>query len=166
MTETTETTTDTSSRATTHVPLPPDEAFRLFTEGMDTWWDPTHHIIEAPLDRMVFEPFVGGHIYDVGTDGSECRWSRVLELEPPRLLVFSWDINLQWQVETDPSKCSEVAITFTPEDDGTRVDLEHRHLDRHGEGWTDMRDAISGGWQSHGLDRFAAAASGRPFSEG
>jgi uncharacterized protein YndB with AHSA1/START domain len=157
MTETT--TTDTSARATTHVALPPDEAFRLFTDQMETWWDPTHHIIEAPLARMVLEPYVGGSLYDVGTDGSECRWSRVLAYDPPQLFVFSWDINLEWQLETDLSKCSEVAVTFTAEDGGTRVDLEHRHLDRHGDGWVEMRDMVSKGWQSHGMDRYAAEAS-------
>jgi uncharacterized protein YndB with AHSA1/START domain len=154
----------TSAHATTRVPLPPDRAFALFTDGIETWWDPTHHIIEAPLARMVLEPYVGGSLYDVGTDGSECRWSRVLAYDPPRLFVFSWDINLEWQLETDPAKCSEVAVTFTAEDGGTRVDLEHRHLDRHGEGWAEMRDMVGKGWQSHGLDRFAAAAA--ELSEG
>ena len=62
---------------------------------------------------MVFEPFVGGHIIDRGTDGSECRWSRVLAYEPPDRVCFSWDINLQWQIETDPAKASEIEIAFT-----------------------------------------------------
>lgn len=108
---------------------------------------------------MVFEPRVGGHIIDRGTDGSECRWARVLAYDPPSRVSFSWDINLRWQLETDPAKTSEIEVTFT--EDGprrTRVVLTHRHLDRHGEGWEAMRDAVGSGWT---LDRFAEVAAQR-----
>jgi hypothetical protein len=97
---------------------------------------------------MVFEPFVGGNIVDRGVDGSECRWARVLTYEPPDRVCFSWDINTRWQIETDPERTSEVEITFTelaPE--RTRVVLTHRHLDRHGEDWEGMRDAVGSGWR-------------------
>jgi uncharacterized protein YndB with AHSA1/START domain len=107
---------------------------------------------------MVFEPRAGGHIRDVATDGSECRWSRVLEYEPPTRVLFSWDISLRWQIETDPSRCSEVEVRFSPDGEHrTLVELEHRHIDRHGEGWQQMRDAVGspGGWS---LESFAAAA--------
>lgn len=134
-----------------------EHAFAVFTEGIGSWWNPDHHILEAPLSHMVFEPYVGGHVYDVGTDGSECRWSRVLAYDPPTRVVFSWDIDVHWQVETDPARCSEVEVTFAAEGPGTtRVVLEHRHLDRHGEGWTSMSDAVGRGWREGGLDRFAA----------
>jgi uncharacterized protein YndB with AHSA1/START domain len=139
----------------------PDHAFRVFTEGIGAWWDEGHHILQAPLAEMIFEPYVGGHIIDRGTDGSECRWSRVLAYEPPARVCFSWDINLQWQLETNPERTSEVEITFTELSPGrTRVVLTHRHLDRHGDGWEGMRDAVGSGWS---LDGFAKAASG-PFS--
>ena len=135
-----------------------EHAFSVFTEGMGTWWPETHHILEGDLKEMIFEPHVGGHIRDVATDGRECRWARVLTYEPPTRVVFSWDINLDWHVETDPSRCSEVEVRFTPEgDERTFVELEHRHIDRHGQGWERMRDAVGspGGWS---LDRFAATA--------
>jgi uncharacterized protein YndB with AHSA1/START domain len=106
---------------------------------------------------MVFEPKVGGDVYDVGEDGSRCRWARVLAYEPPSRVVFSWDVSVQWQVETDPGRTSEVEVRFVPEGDTrTRVELEHRHLDRHGEGWEGMRDAVGSpeGW-AIGLGRFA-----------
>jgi uncharacterized protein YndB with AHSA1/START domain len=141
------------------VDAPVERAFEVFTQQMDAWWPPDHHIIEAPLARMVFEPHVGGRVYDVGTDGSECQWSRVLAYEPPHRFVMSWDINLQWKIETDHERTSEIEVKFTPEGDGrTRVDLEHRNLDRHGEGWENMRDAVGspGGW-GQTLDRFAEA---------
>jgi uncharacterized protein YndB with AHSA1/START domain len=106
---------------------------------------------------MVFEPRVGGHVYDRGVDGNECRWARVLAYEPPHRLVISWDINLQWQLESDPDKTSEVEVRFIAQGpDRTRVELEHRHLERHGEGWENMRGAVGspGGW-SAGIERFA-----------
>jgi hypothetical protein len=96
---------------------------------------------------MTFEPFVGGNIIGRGTDGSECRWARELAYDPPDRVCFSWDINTRWQIETDLARTSEIEITFTeitPE--RTRVVLTHRHLDRHGEGWQTMRDAVAGGW--------------------
>ena len=148
---------ETSVTVETDVDAPIDHAFRVFTEGIGSWWDPGHHILEAELAEMVFEPRVGGHIVDRGTDGSECRWARVLAYDPPHRVCFSWDINLQWQLETDPAKASEIEVTFT--EDGptrTRVVLTHHHLDRHGEGWEAMRDAVGSGWT---LDRFAEVAA-------
>ncbi|HEX4733323.1 MAG TPA: SRPBCC family protein [Thermoleophilaceae bacterium] len=154
----------TSVRKSITVDAPIARAFDVFTQEMSSWWPPDHHILDAPLQDMVVEPRVGGQIYDVGTDGSSCRWARVLEYAPPNLFVFSWDINLEWQIETDLERTSEVAITFTAEGEArTRVELEHRNLDRHGDGWEKMRDAVGspGGW-GVGLGRFAeAAARGR-----
>jgi len=110
------------------------------------------------IAETVFEPKVGGHVYDRGVDGSECRWARVLAYEPPDRVVFSWDISPQWQIETDPDFTSEVEVRFVAETpQRTRVELEHRHLDRHGTGWQAVRDGIAHdeGWPLY-LDRYAA----------
>jgi uncharacterized protein YndB with AHSA1/START domain len=149
----------TSVATAVDVDAPIEHAFRVFTEGIGTWWNPEHHILDSELAEMVFEPRVGGHIIDRGVDGSECRWGRVLAYDPPRRVCFSWDINLRWQLETDPAKASEVEVTFTPDgSDRTRVVLTHRHLDRHGAGWEAMRDAVGSGWN---LVRFAEVAQHR-----
>lgn len=125
------------------VDAPVDLAFAVFTEDMGSWWPPEHHIIQAPLASMVFEPRVGGDVYDVGQDGSRCRWARVLAYEPPTRVVFSWDVSPQWQQENDLARTSEVEVRFVPDGETrTRVELEHRHLDRHGEGWEGIRDAV------------------------
>jgi len=153
--------TDTSVRTSITVEAPIERAFKLFTEGMGTWWPPEHHILQGELAEMVFEPYEGGHIVDRSVDGSECRWSRVLAYEPPNRVVFSWDISLGWQVETDPEKTSEVEVRFTAEGPNqTSLELEHRNLDRHGEGWQGVRDGVAGdqGWPLY-LQRYASLFS-------
>jgi uncharacterized protein YndB with AHSA1/START domain len=150
------------------IDAPIAHVFDVFTNRMGSWWDKDHHILEGPLAEMVFEPYVGGHIIDRGVDGRECRWSRVLAYEPPTRVCFSWDINLQWQIETDPARASEVEIAFTElSPDRTHVRLTHRHLDRHGEGWESMRDAVASGWDLRGFATAAqqATALGRPLPE-
>lgn len=154
--------TDTAVRTSITVDAPQDRAFDVFTKGIGTWWPPEHHILQAELAEMVFEPRVGGNVYDRGVDGSECRWARVLAYEPPNRVVFSWDISLQWRIEPDPNKTSEIEVRFVPEGpERTRVELEHRNLDRHGEGWEQMRDAVGSpdGW-GVGLLRFAERVNG------
>lgn len=131
------------------VNAPIERAFHVFTEGMPTWWPADHHILEAELAEMVFEPRVGGRIIDRGVDGSECAWSRILAFDPPHRFVFSWDITADWKIETDPEKASQVEVRFIAEsEDRTRVELEHRQLQRHGQGWETMRNAVGspGGW--------------------
>ena len=155
----------TAVRTSIVVDATPERAFTVFTAEMGTWWPPEHHLLEADLSETVFEPRVGGRIYDKGVDGSECTWARVLAYEPPDRVVFSWDIGLDWTIETDHARTSEVELRFVPDGpDRTRVELEHRHLERHGEGWEAMRDAVGSpdGW-GVGMRRFAAYVSGRPM---
>ena len=103
-------------------------------------------------------PELGGRVYDRGVDGSEYQWGRVLAFEPPNRLVFSWDISPQWQIESDPEKTSEVEVRFIAESaERTRVEFEHRNLDRHGDGWESVREGVGGegGWPLY-LGRFGA----------
>jgi uncharacterized protein YndB with AHSA1/START domain len=147
----------TSVRASIVVEAPIERAFSVFTKDIGSWWPPEHHILQAELAEMVFEARPGGHVYDRGADGSECHWARVLVYEPPTRVVLSWDVSPRWQVETDPAKTSEVEVRFVSESPTrTRVELEHRNLERHGEGWEQMRDAVGhpDGW-GLGLRRFA-----------
>jgi uncharacterized protein YndB with AHSA1/START domain len=151
----------TSVRESIVINAPIDRAFKVFTEDIGDWWPPDHHILEGELAEMVFEPREGGNVYDRAVDGSECRWARVLAYEPPNRVVFSWDISTAWQIETDPAKTSEIEVRFVAEGaERTRVELEHRNLERHGEGWEKMRDAVGspGGWR-RGLEAFAHRVS-------
>jgi uncharacterized protein YndB with AHSA1/START domain len=149
--------TVTSIRTSVDVEVPIDRAFRVFTEDFDRIKPRDHNMLQVDVAESVFEPRAGGRVYDRGVDGSECQWARVLACEPPDRIVFSWDINPQWQIETDLEKTSEVEVRFTADGpERTRVELEHRHLDRHGDGWEGMRAGVEGdqGWPLY-LGRYA-----------
>jgi uncharacterized protein YndB with AHSA1/START domain len=135
-----------------------ERAFQVFTERFDQIKPREHNMLGVDIAESVFEPNVGGRVYDRGVDGSECNWGRVLAYEPPRRILFSWDISPHWQIETDLNRTSEVEVRFIAEGpDRTRVELEHRNLDRHGDGWEGTREGVGGdqGWPLY-LSRFVA----------
>lgn len=139
------------------VQAPVEKAFAAFTERFGDFKPREHNLLGAPIAETVFEPRVGGHIYDRAEDGSVCRWARVLAYDPPDRVVFSWDIGPTWQLETELANTSEVEVCFVPEADGrTRVELEHRNIDRHGPGWPAVSDGVAGdgGWPLY-LARYA-----------
>jgi uncharacterized protein YndB with AHSA1/START domain len=134
-----------------------DRAFGAFVDQFGDFKPREHNLLGAEITETRFEPRVGGYIYDRAADGSECRWARVLAYEPPDRVVFSWDISPQWQLEADESKTSEVEVRFVAETpERTRLELEHRHLDRHGPGWESLRGGVDsdGGWPLY-LARYA-----------
>jgi uncharacterized protein YndB with AHSA1/START domain len=141
------------------VEAPIERAFSVFTDEFDRIKPRDHNLLEVDIAEAVFEPRAGGRMFDRGVDGSECQWGRVLAFEPPERVVFSWDISPQWQIESDLDKTSEVEVRFISEGpERTRVELEHRNLDRHGEGWQGLGEAVAGddGWPLY-LRRFADA---------
>lgn len=149
-------TQDSTVRAEIVVDVPIEHAFATFTR--DSSWKPReHNLLRVDIAESRFEAHEGGHIYDRGVDGTECRWARVLTYDPPNRVVFAWLITPQWSVGTDPSKASEVEVRFVSEGpERTRIEIEHTHLERHGEGWESMRDSVSApeGWPLY-LQRFA-----------
>jgi uncharacterized protein YndB with AHSA1/START domain len=135
-----------------------ERAFSVFTERFGDFKPPEHNLLGAPVVETTFEPRVGGHIVDRAEDGSECRWARILAYEPPGRVVFSWDIGPTWQIEPNAENTSEVEVRFAADGpDRTKVELEHRHIDRHGPGWESVRDGVDsdGGWPLY-LDHYAA----------
>ncbi|MGE2723856.1 SRPBCC family protein [Mycolicibacterium pulveris] len=139
------------------VAAPLERAFRVFTDQFGDFKPREHNLLGVPIAETVFEPRVGGHIYDRGEDGNVCKWATVVAYEPPRRVVFTWNIGPTWQLESDSARCSEVEVRFTPESaDRTRVDLEHRHIERHGEGWAAVAEGVGaeGGWPLY-LRRYA-----------
>ena len=139
------------------VEAPVEQAFAVFTKRFGEFKPPEHNLLNARIAETVFEPRVGGHSYDRSVDGSECRWARILFYEPPERVVFSWDIDPQWQLESEPDNTSEVEVRFIAETARrTRVELEHRNLDRHGPGWQAVGEGVAddAGWQLY-LTRYA-----------
>lgn len=150
-----------SVRKVMNVKAPVEIAWRVFTESMGTWWPLANFKIgKANAIDAVVEPRVGGRWYEQGEDGSTCQWGSVLKWEPPSRLLLSWDINADWQY--DPDLKTELEVRFIPQgSDATRVELEHRHLDRYGARRDEMRTIFdtTGDW-GRLLQAFAQAAQG------
>jgi uncharacterized protein YndB with AHSA1/START domain len=133
-------------RRSVTVKAPQARAFEVFTDGFGRWWPQSHHIGKAAMKTAVIEPRVGGRWYEVGVDGVECQWGRVLVWEPPNRLVLAWQLSAQWQY--DASLLTEVEVRFTSEGEITRVDLEHRNLERFGADAEKVHGMVGGpnGW--------------------
>jgi uncharacterized protein YndB with AHSA1/START domain len=140
------------------VEAPIERAFHVFTQDFGSFKPPEHNLLDVEIAETVFEPHEGGYLFDRGVDGSECRFARVLVYDPPERVVISWDISPQWLIETDLAKTSEVEVRFIADaPDRTRVELEHRNLERHGPGWEGVREGVGSdeGWPLY-LQRYAA----------
>ncbi len=140
------------------VDAPIERAFAVYAS--QTWAPPEHHMLDADMEAAVLEPRVGGRWYERSVDGRECEWGRVLAWEPPHRMVLTWQIRPDFTPEPDPARASEVEVRFVAESpERTRVDLEHRSLERHGDDWENMRAAVDSdqGWP-YELQLFAAAA--------
>jgi DNA-binding transcriptional ArsR family regulator/uncharacterized protein YndB with AHSA1/START domain len=144
---------------TVRVEVPVERAFTVFTKGFGGWWPPEFHIGTQPFATVVVEPRNGGRWFERDASGTECDWGRVLTWDPPRRVVLAWQIGPDWQFDPEPTRASEVEVRFIPDgEQATRVELEHRGFERHGEGSGTVRDGVGGdgGW-TRCLERFVAA---------
>ena len=137
-----------------------ERAFEVFTSGMTGWWPlDTHHIGEQDAAEVVVEARAGGRWFERAADGTECDWGRIVAWDPPSRLVFGWHLGPGWEYDPDPAKSTEVEVQFISEGaTKTRVELEHRGFEVHGERGDELRTGVAaeGGWGSL-LDRFAKA---------
>jgi uncharacterized protein YndB with AHSA1/START domain len=143
------------------IAAPPQHVFDVFVNRLDLWWPRTHHIGKTSAFQAKLEPKLGGRWYEVGDDGTECDWGQVLVWEPPRRLVLTWDINAQWQ--HDPSIANEVEVLFQQQGTATRVELEHRKIERYGDQAQAMHAVFSSdsGWSGI-LQRLLESAVNTP----
>ncbi len=126
-----------------------ERAFSVFVEQMETWWPATHHIGSTPFEAIFVEPRVGGRWYERNAKGEMCDWGKVLAWDPPHRVAFSWHVgpghdSPEWKFDPDMAKASEVEIRFMAEAGGTLVELEHSKLERHGEGYEQLRAMFDG----------------------
>ena len=145
--------------ASVTVDAPPKRAFELFAERLGDWWPREFSYSQDKLERIGLEPREGGFAYEHGPHGFTIHWGTVTAWDPPRRLVFTWQIAPDRTPQPDPDRASEVEVGFGEQDGATRVDVEHRAWERHGDGAREYRDGFeqSGAWP-YALERFAAAA--------
>jgi uncharacterized protein YndB with AHSA1/START domain len=153
---------ETAVRKAVRVNAPAERAFRLFVEHMETWWPATHHIGKTPFSAIFVEPRVGGKWYEINADGHKCEWGTVVKWEPPHAVGFSWHLGPRhdqpdWVFEPDLGRASEVEIRFTAESPSTTlVELTHSKLERHGEGYEQLRALFDGPGAWAGILNFYA----------
>ncbi|HWW78084.1 MAG TPA: SRPBCC family protein [Steroidobacteraceae bacterium] len=124
-----------------------ERSFNAFTSRIGKWWPRTHTIGSTPLADVIIEPRVGGRWYERSGDGAECEWGKVLAWDPPGRLILAWQVDGDWKY--NPALVLEVEVTFTALEAGvTRVDLEHRNLERYGDRAAEVREKIGSdrGW--------------------
>ena len=137
---------------TIDVSVPVDEAFRVFTEGMGTWWPlEVHSLYLERAEAVTFDAVVGGRVTERSADGEAANWAEVLVYEPPTRFVLAWKPN------TTPAPPTRLEVTFTPAAGGTHVELTHSGWELLGDEWKEARSSYSEGWIPT-LERYARAA--------
>jgi uncharacterized protein YndB with AHSA1/START domain len=148
-------------RKSVRVQTPIERAFSVFVEQMETWWPAEHHIGTKPFASIFVEPRAGGRWYERAADGETCDWGRVLVWEPPHRVTFSWHLGVDWKFDPSLERASEVALRFTADGpSATFVELEHSKIERHGEGYEQLRELMNGpdAW-ARTLREYAVAAN-------
>jgi uncharacterized protein YndB with AHSA1/START domain len=134
-----------------------ERAFTVFTSRMGSWWPRSHSTAASPQVDVIVEPRAGGRWYERGEDGSETEWGKVLQWAPPARVLLAWQLDGNWKY--NPACSTEVEINFTAVlAGGTRVDFEHRHLERLGDNANAIRERLNSGWGGI-LDLYAKLAS-------
>lgn len=140
------------------VEAPIERTFMVFTTNMTAWWPKHFTVGPTPFVACVVEPRVEGRWFERAADGVESLWGKVLVWEPPTRLVLAWQLDGNFKF--DPSLITEVEVRFTSLGAAsTRVDLEHRNLDRFGEHAAKVGPMMDGGWAGI-MQSFALVARG------
>jgi len=136
----------------------PARALEIFTTQMGRWWNPAYTINASPLKDVRLEGKRGGRWFEVGEDGSQRDWGKVLVWEAPRGIVLAWQVSAEWKF--DPKLVTELEVRFAADGARTRVELEHRNLDRYGDKAEAMRGMLASpdGWAGL-LKRFNEAVA-------
>jgi uncharacterized protein YndB with AHSA1/START domain len=138
------------------------KAFDTFVRGMGGWWLKGHSLLASPQKDVLIEPRSGGRWYEIGEDGSEMNWGKVLAWDEPDRVVLAWQLNAEWTY--DPDFETTVEVRFVPDGENTIVEFEHRDLERFGEKAAEVRGdyetGMDGGWGQL-LANYQSAAEGQ-----
>ena len=146
----TETMTIAPVQKTVHVACSPERAFEVFTRQIGSWWPLGEYALHpGEVREVVWEQREGGEVYEISTGSEKSHWATVTAWSPPAGFTIAWHVN--------PDAETEVEVRFTPDGDGTRVDLEHRCWERLGAAAAESRESYNGGWNEV-LGRYAAQA--------
>ncbi len=143
-------------RKTVTVQVPVKEAFSFFIDKLSEWWPAEYTWSQNVLEHIAITPRKNGRCYESGPHGFECDWGRVLEYDPPDRVVFTWQISPRREPEPNPDKASEVEVQFKASGEaGTLVELEHRNIERHGDGAEEYFKGLNSpmGWE-YMLDKY------------
>lgn len=133
-------------RKTIVVKATPERAFEVFAHRMHDWSPAVQSLLGSRRD-IVVEPRAGGRWYEVSGDGTQADWGKVLVWDPPHRMVLAWQLDARFAY--DALLVTEVEVRFAPVDGGrTRVDFEHRNLDRFGDQAEATKASLDGegGW--------------------
>lgn len=127
------------------VDAPIEHTFEVFTTNMTTWWPKDFSVGATPFVECVLEPRVNGRWFERAADGAECLWGKVLTWDPPTRIVLAWQLDGNFKY--DPGLITEVEVRFTAiSPTSTRVDLEHRNIDRFGDLAAKVGPMMHEGW--------------------
>jgi hypothetical protein len=123
------------------VPRPRDVVFRLFTERLAEWWPlSTHSVGRGLAATVIFEPWLGGRVYERWANDIEHTWGTVVQWRPPEFFSMTWH----------PGRGSETAqtleVTFHSTGRNTRIELVQRDWERYGDGADVERGNYENGW--------------------
>jgi uncharacterized protein YndB with AHSA1/START domain len=140
-------------RSSVTVKLPRDDAFRLFTDRIGSWWPlAMHSVFQAEAVTATMEPRVGGRVYESTADGRTSDWGTITEWQPGERLAMTWHPGDEAELAT------LVEVTFSEgPDGGTQVDLLHTGWEVHGAEAAEQAADYQDGWVSV-LEGFAKAA--------
>jgi uncharacterized protein YndB with AHSA1/START domain len=123
------------------VPCSPEDAFRIFTEQVGSWWPTRTH--SGGGDKVVsvtMECRLGGRVFETLTDGSQHEWAIITGWEPPHRLTMDWNPS------DEPRPYTQVEVRFEPTSGGTRVELTHTGWEHLGADAAPIRDSYYEGW--------------------
>ena len=125
-----------------------ETAFDIFTAHLGAWWPLAYTFSLDRFRDAAIEPRAGGVWFERDETGASLPWGEVRAFEPASRIVLAFAIGPDRKPAGNDA-ASEVEVRFASDGPGrTRVVIEHRAFERHGEGGDALRDGMDSpqGW--------------------